>query len=71
MLQEKQLEGCLASLALSEELDTPDERTTALAGRYLVHLQLLSMPMRCFLQASDNAAQFWADGLMLDTDCII
>lgn len=32
-MQVKQSGGQLGSLALSEELDTPDKRTTALAGR--------------------------------------
>ena len=31
-MQVKQSEGQLESLALSEELDTPDKRTSALAG---------------------------------------
>lgn len=40
----KQSEGRhLESLALSEELDTPDKRSTALAGDLPAHLHLLCM----------------------------
>ena len=40
----KQSEGHhLESLALSEELDTPDKRSTALAGDIPTHLHLLCM----------------------------
>lgn len=39
----KHSEGYLESLALSEELDTPDKRTTALAGHLPTHLHMPSM----------------------------
>ena len=44
VMQVKQSEGHhLESLALAEELDTPDKRTTALAGHSPVHLRMLCM----------------------------
>ena len=53
----KQSESHLESLALSEELDTPDKRTTALSGYLPTHLHTLSMHVLHSVPPSATALQ--------------
>ena len=56
-MQVKQSEGHLESLTLSEELDTPDKRTTALAGHLPTYLHMLCLHVLHSLSRRPAAVQ--------------